>query len=443
MEKKVYSYAEFILERYNVSDINEDKGGEGIDEALIIKILDKQKEMANLRLKGKKNAIIELQVKSREMYDKMGEKDKKQLLSDFIKKAEKVGVDSKWIEKKLKNVEEGQLLKNPRIIITEKSTTIPDNKKPTIEKDETPKEFIPAQLIPNDAQGTFFKDNQWEYNKDDLKKTFQESYTVNGDTAKGEDVIKQIVEGMKAYAEIDFNMKGKGVKSIKISTSCSRYRNLGNAEKISWAQLGFNRSQTFVKMLAAAASEASDGDKAFVSEFIKKVEVSYLGSNGDGTSGPDPIEKNFKRGYYDSKGWHDKSVSNTLDISVVDVTTTSGGIKLGESKKVKAKDILGAEITKELTTKDEYEPFKFAAIEIIALPLTDSESPGDDDKKPIEDVPEPVETKSHKYVITLNDGKSNKGGGKRKRKWDFPPVKFFGGRGPKRGKFSVNACPIF
>jgi hypothetical protein len=34
-------------------------------------------------------------------------------------------------------------------------------------------------------------------------------------------------------------------------------------------------SSTFVKMLAAAASEASDGDKAFVSEFIKKVEVSY------------------------------------------------------------------------------------------------------------------------------------------------------------------------
>ena len=54
MEKKIFNFDEFLVECYNENIINESKGGEGIDEALIIKILEAEKRIALKKIGGKK-----------------------------------------------------------------------------------------------------------------------------------------------------------------------------------------------------------------------------------------------------------------------------------------------------------------------------------------------------------------------------------------------------
>lgn len=450
MEKKVYNFQEFLIECYigdKSNPINEGKGGEDIDEALVLRILDMQKKNAEnwqAKHKGKKMTLAQkIAFESREFYDKLSDSEKKAILDALIKKATRLKVDGDWIDKKVRKGEsdEGKLLTNPRIAITEKSTVIEEPPKEKVEpKEEIEETPQIIQLIPDDIQGTFFKDNQWEYNRDNLSKSFQENYTVDGASVKGEEMVKKIVDSMKALVAQDFKMKGKSIKSIKILASCSRYRNRGDAEKLSWAQLGFNRTLTFAKMFGAAAEEASGKDAAFVKSIRDKIKVDYLGGNGDGTSGPDPIEKEFKRGYYDSKGWHDTKPGDTLDINVVKVEVKPTGITLGGVTKTKAKDEQGNVMTKELSDKSEYEPFKYLAIEIETLPLvTDGDETPDEDEEPKKTTTMPVETKSYKFMISLykSSGKKRKGGG-------------FGGggfirpsRSPKKRKFSVNACPVF
>ena len=441
---KIFNFKEFLIECYNPYPVNEGKGGEGIDESLIIKILEAQKRIVEKKIenkKGKSSTTWQLLLESLKYYNELEESVKKQILDDFIKKAKKAEVDSEWIEKKIKKAEsEGTNLENPRIIVTKKTNEIPGEYNPDVKKDEKSKSYEKIQLIPDEIQETFFKDNKWIYDKENLESTFQESYEINGNKVDGKIVIKEIVTGMKSYIEQDFKSKGNSIKSINISTSCSRYRNSGNdtnVEKLSWAKLGFNRAQTFAKMIAAAAKEASGEDTSYVNELMKKVKVDYLGSNGDGTSGPDPIEKDFRKGYYDDKGFHDVKSNNPLEISVIEVEPSENGIKFGSVKKVKAKNVEGNEMTKDLASKKDYEPFKFALIEIETFPLDNIE--GKKSGGNIEDEEEinPKLIEKYKYTITLYKKSSSRGGGD----FHFPPSSEFFRTSKRRRKFKPDVCP--
>lgn len=441
MEKKVYSFNEFLVECYN-NDTNlmtEGKGGQGIDEALVIKILETQKKLADAKINksnggAKANPISVLHSESKKYYDELEQSEKDAILDELIKQATKKNIDAKWIEKKIeKALDSGKLLTNPKILVTKKSTPIPDEAKPEKPKD-TPSTFTTVDLIPAETQGTFFKDNKWEYNKDDLSKTFQESYTIDGQSIKGTEMVQQIVNGIKGFIKQDVISKGKAIKSIKIESSCSRYRNKEEAEKLSWAQLGYNRSQTFAKMFKAAAEEAG-ADEEYLSKLLSKIEVDYLGSNGDGTSGPDPI--GVRRGYYDASGWHDIKEGDLTDIYVCAIDASEGGITYGKTTKVKAKDEEGKDITEALKDKKEYEPFKFVSIQIETLPLDPENIPGGEDIVTPKE-PEPTVLEEYKYVVTIYKDQ--------KKKWKFPtfkfpPMRFFKKAKKRVRKARVIPCP--
>lgn len=401
MKKNILKFGEFIIENYLYKDISEQNENNGeIDESLIIKILDKQKELAQNKINksgGKSLPTWIIHIESREIYNQLNNTQKEEILNNLKNKAAKLKIGSKEIEELLKKSKDGLLL-NPKIIITKKSIEIPEE--PNKEETKIPEnEYPPISIINDDIKSNFFKDNEWEYIKGDLKNTFQENYTIDGKTISGDDVINDIINTIREYIYQDVENGGELIKEIKIASSCSRYKNTGNAKLLSWAQLGFNRAQTFVKMFRAAAIEA-EADSDYLNNLKSKIKVDYLGSNGDGTSGPDPIEKNFQRGYYSDKGWIQKTGESPLDIWVATPIPSENGVKFKGEEKVKAKDSNYNEILVNPKNKKDYEEFKFIKIEIETNETKIAKKKGRE--------PEENQTQSntkiiddYKYIITL------------------------------------------
>jgi len=162
-----------------------------------------------------------------------------------------------------------------------------------IEKEEPPKVSPPQEisLLSDASQKTLFKNNSW-----DLEPTI---------AAELKDKLKGVFERRKAggFAKI---------LEFSIQSSASRYRNKGLAENLSWGQLSFKRSQVVYSMVKTVLQELEIPEGDSIREELNKVAVLDIsGSNGDGTSGPNPMKDpqlGFLRvGYYEVVNAQDKN----------------------------------------------------------------------------------------------------------------------------------------
>lgn len=150
---------------------------------------------------------------------------------------------------------------------------------------ETPgKEPEAFSLLDEAKQKTLFLDNSWDLNPQVGKELRDQIYGV--------------LERRKAggYSKItEFN----------IQASASRYRNRGKAESLSWGQLAFKRSQVVYNMVREILAELQipEGDP-IREELTKVAKIDINGSNGDGTSGPNPLPDptlgKLRVGYYET-----------------------------------------------------------------------------------------------------------------------------------------------
>ena len=438
MKKKVLSFGEFILESQGPLYEKEGKGGQGVDENLLIKVLDIEKKIAIGKIpKGKKIEDLKLghylrtHAESRDLYDKLPEEDKKKLLKVFLDKAIKNGIDADWINGKLKNYEkENKLPINPKIWITKKETPI--SKPPETQKVKpTEDKFEQIDIIPDEDKGSVFKNNMWGFKEENLSKIYT-------DTEKA----KAIKKSIELYIKEDYEEKGERIKSILVSSSCSRYRNTDDAENLSWAELGYKRSKTFTDLFLSTAKELGAGDD-YIKKLQSKIEVDYLGTNGDGSSGPDPIG-DVKRGYYVNENgksvWKSKTGTDPLKVMVNTVEIKPDGPVIG--KAATAKDAIGLDLKPIKTkpvSKEDYDPFRYVEILIKTLPLDDTK-PKEKTKKPGETEPEKTVTEKFSFIVSLSKEEKRKSGSSISLK--FP--KF--GRSkhkPRKLKISPLPCPTF
>jgi hypothetical protein len=212
----------------------------------------------------------------------------KELIADIIKISGEKNISFKKITKQIEEKPFG-LPKNlnlPPAILGYTSAG-------EIEKEEPPK-IIPPQeisLLSEASQKTLFKNNSW-----DLEPTV---------AAELKDKLKAVFERRKAggYSKI---------LEFSIQSSASRYRNKGLAENLSWGQLSFKRSQVVHSMVKTVLQELEIPEGDPIREELNKVAVLDIsGSNGDGTSGPNPMKDpqlGFLRvGYYETVNAQDKT----------------------------------------------------------------------------------------------------------------------------------------
>jgi len=233
-------------------------------------------------------------------------------------------------------------------------------------------------VIPPDLKNSLFANNMWDIEKPD-------------ETFNNPEVGEEIKEDLKKDIMDDwFKFSGNGkhlIKNININSSCSRYRNTAPSENMSWVELAFKRAATFAKYIQDTAKEVSGGDAKYVDSIRALIALDYLGTNGDGTSGPDPGKnkegQEVKKGYYlkNGEGLTVKKEGGLLKIGVVGVEIKDGQPVL--NGKVEMKEALGLDrqpIKEDPKSPDEYEKFKFIEVDILynedATINPDSEEPG-------------------------------------------------------------------
>ena len=252
-----------------------------------------------------------------------------------------------------------------------------------------------------------------------------------GNTFEDPEYVRQVLDNIDEIVEKSFafynrsaeNKKSTGIKSINIRTSCSRYRNLGPAEDLSWADLAYRRAGVFASYIAKTAKEISGDNQDFVEILMGVVFIDYLGSNGDGTSGPDP-DKNqqdqiVRKGYYVKEGtgvkFIDKKEGGLLDIDVVEVTPGQNNQPILGSSAIlsKAKDENGNLMNSLPASPEEYDKFKYIFIEVTG---DESISPSSD-TFPGDELPDEY-TKVVDYSVRVKfpSGQYNGGGGGGKKK---------------------------
>ena len=301
------------------------------------------------------------------------------------------------------------------------------------ESKENPDEVTPPQddtitsydIIDPAKASYFFKNNMYVLDENALDKTFNDTEYVK----QVLDSIDDVIQGSFDFYSDGGKGKGKetGIKSITIRTSCSRYRNTEPAEKLSWADLSYNRSNSFVNYIIESAKKISGGDDKFVKMIAGNLFIDYLGSNQDGTSGPDPDKNSsgvsVKKGHYiQGEGWVPRSSStgnDLLKIEVVPVTVNEGQKSkptLGTSFSVKtAKDVEGKDMTSLPAKPDDYDKFRYIYIEVETKELPDITPEAEPGNKEDGDT---IEIKNYEVEIKFPAGKTggNGGGGNRKRR---------------------------
>lgn len=436
MKKNVLSFEEFILESENIF---EKEGGQGITEETVIKILDVQKKIATSKLpKGKKmedlqpGQYIRTFIESRSLYDELKPEDKKKLLEALLNKAKKYGIDAKDINKRLEDYEDDKKLpQNPKIWVTKKETK---TEAPEKKKEEEPEEktYESIDIIPDADKGSVFQNNMYGYDEKKLKEIYLD-----------EEKAKAIKNAIDLYVKKDYEEKGERIKSISIASSCSRYRNTDDAENLSWAELGFRRAQTFSSLFLLAAKELGADDE-YMKKLSSRIKVDYLGSNGDGSSGPDPIQAEYKKVYYINENgktvWKLKKGTDPLKIMVTDVQAKPEGPVLGKSAKLtEALDLNDTPIKKAPTSPSEYDQYRFVEVKIETIPLEES------DTKPKQVEPEKTEpsiitTTDYRFLVVLGKKSKGKSGGGSGINIKLP---VFTRHKPRRKKTRVDACPVF
>lgn len=139
----------------------------------------------------------------------------------------------------------------------------------------------------------------------------------NGEADFEPNVFSTIVKNLSDF----FNNYSAGkitkLTKIEILTSSDRYRNTGNAEKLSWGQLSYARAVSISKVIEAVAIESGINDE-LIKQIPKIITIYFEGENGDGSSGPNPPE-GIKFGYYEKDGnnvkWVDGKDRKELIIS--------------------------------------------------------------------------------------------------------------------------------
>ena len=278
------------------------------------------------------------------LFDKLTDEQKKDLYEGISKNLNDSGYKSiAEVEKLIAG--KANLISPPVIYITSKETKIPG---PLIKLEGTPTVY---QLIEEVDEHGIFKDNEWE-----LKDT---SFGSPETKAKLVDPIKEFVSDFASG-------RVNNIEYIVIQSSASRYRNTGISEGISWGELSFNRTKTIAAIFKAVADEykLTDQQRTLLQS---KIFVDYGGSNGDGTSGPNPINP-IAFGYYNEEGKfiqnngsYDKKRS-TVVIDRID----SGGEPTGEI------------ITKTIEPdkdKADYEKYKYVNVVIKASIIEDIDNP--------------------------------------------------------------------
>lgn len=241
----------------------------------------------------------------------------------------------------------------------------------------------PAKIEPrsfsfvlNEKSSQLFINNRWQIKTENLKETFTDPTYVK---KLLEDIKSEIDDCYKYYKKLN----KFGLTEIRIESSCSRYRNTETEENTSWAEMSYKRSRTFLEFMVQYAhflidNDASIKDKSkakndFIFNGIGKVtNLHFFGSNGDGTSGPDP-DKNkenvvVQRGYYKISGdkaqWIlDKSSTDLTMIQVVEnVKLENEKVIFGKPIRKRAKDVYGKEITEIPKTPEGYEQYKYFQI---------------------------------------------------------------------------------
>jgi len=320
------------------------------------------------------------------------------------------------LEKISKNKEETQLSiyigerkGTFKIVITEEEI---ESVTPAPIPDEEPKPNQVFDLIDDAKASYFFKNNMYDLEK--IEETFLEPAYA-----------KEVLESINAFIKSGFGMysKGKekqtGIESIVIRTSCSRYRNLGPAESMSWADLSYERASAFVKYILKTAKEVSSDDKDFVEQIMKTVFMDYVGSNGDGTSGPDPDKnkegQSVKKGHYikdgDKSKWVDKSKGSLVELEIVPIKQgDKNKPELGTSFQMKkAKDLDGNEISAAPAKPEDYDKFKYIFIELTGKPL-DEDIPSEAFPGEVDDQVEKIAKYNAKVWFPSKSGKGGGGG---------------------------------
>lgn len=222
------------------------------------------------------------------------EQEKEKVYNDILSMALKKGYKNKeqllTIAEKSYNARKGESnsMVNPGIkgyLSTEKIGEITKTL-PTGEKQKT-------FLLDKDESAGLFKPNM---------------FGANGESDYMEASFKKIVENLSTlFAR---SMTGEiQINKINISTSADRYRNTESAESISWGELSYARAVSMASLIGSVA-EGVGLPPEVVKNFPKIISLYYRGTNGDGTSGPNPPEGIYF-GYYVKSGNKSKWVNTT------------------------------------------------------------------------------------------------------------------------------------
>jgi hypothetical protein len=225
------------------------------------------------------------------LWEKLSEDQKNSVYDQLSNLMEASGFES---EKEVNNTIKGKtgVRTNPFISITPSSVEI--------EKEGGKEEVKKIEIVGLSAEeeNKLFKDNRWGSGGD------SQGGKVNSDAFNDPNVLEEIKKTIDIFIKEYASNDKLTLTSLEIQSSASRYRNTnengGKAEKISWGELSYNRANTIIDLFREAA------DKNNLSEEKRKIMQSKIiinskGSNGDGTSGPNPPTP-LKFGYYDEKG---------------------------------------------------------------------------------------------------------------------------------------------
>jgi len=191
--------------------------------------------------------------------------------------------------------------------------------------------------------------------EDDEDEVFKPNmYGANGEADYMEGTYKKMLDNLGAIFQRLLTGEVSSIKSITVHTSADRYRNTGEAEKLSWGQLSYLRATSMASLVVSMATK-SGLQESVVNKINSMIMLDFKGGNGDGTTGPNPPAP-LKFGYYISdKGksvWKDGKDRNMMEVFTID----SEGTPSGEPKQVKKSPE---------SDKDAYNVFRYNNIEIV------------------------------------------------------------------------------
>ena len=240
----------------------------------------------------------------------------------------------------------------------------------------------------NGVEGTPFVNNEWVVSED-IKEHIQETKSL----------ITQILNanpGVTAKIVNKVRVDGKELNvPYSISTSASRYRNTGNAENYSFAQLSQKRAEEIHKYVIS--------ELGGLVEFPQPI-LHTKGGNGDGSSGPNPPAPN----QFSDKGGEPDSFKTD-----------------GDRNLYNGKDLQGNTVKVHKNPKD-YEKYKYCRV-IFAVSFT-----GEETKPGV-----PSSGTLGKWTIDIDDEKERK-------QIDWPEINInwnFGGGG--KGKGGNQKCAAY